>query len=177
VSSGPLVITKANAATAGKVHYRSILDNEHLGQWDLGGGRPTVVIESVQPYFPRKRKKTKRADGSFADEPIKKLLIRFVGKTKGWISGPATQQVIAKMYGRNIGDWIGKKITLYVDNSVMFGRENTGGIRVLAAMPSGPATEDPLDRDVDADIAERIANAKEFTEDEAEPGREPGEEG
>ena len=170
--TNPLVITAANAKTAGAVHYKSMLDNEHLGQWDLGGNRPTVVIESVQPYFPRKRKKVKREDGTFGDEPIKKLLIRFVGKRKAWISGPATQQVIAKIHGRNIGDWIGKKITLYVDNSVMFGRENTGGVRVINVAPTGPATEDPLDRDIDREVAERIEAAREFAGDDDADSKE-----
>ena len=164
-------ITSANANTDGNIHYKALLDNDTLGQWDIPPGRTvTVEIESLEPYIPKIRRKV-----NGKPEPIKRYIISFVGKRKKWIAGPVSLQVIAKIHGKKLGGWIGKKIALYTDESVMFGRERTGGIRVRNTIPDEPPTTDPLDNEVDREAAERIARAKEF-EDEAEPAaRQPGE--
>lgn len=118
-------------------------------------------------YRPRQKKK---------NEKTNRYVIRFVGKRKAWLSGPATQQVIASMYGPYLERWVGKKIALYVDPNVTFGRDKTGGIRVRPTIPGGPATTDPLDNPVDEEGAAAREAAAEETLGNAE-GREPGQEG
>ncbi len=150
-------------------HYKAQIERDNLGQADLSDGfggwrEATVEIEEVPViYRPRKLKKNEKAN---------KYLFRFVGKRKSWISGPATQQVIASMYGPFLEKWVGKRITLYVDPDVMMGRDRTGGIRVRPMVPSGPVTNEPLDNPID----EAGAAAREAAADET-LGREPGEEG
>ncbi len=169
----------AHSTSGPPIHYKSLIETDALGQWDLYSrkdGKPldaVVVIESIEPYVPRQRKTVRRADGTRGPERLNKYLFKFVGKKKFWISGPATQQVIAGIYGPNLRDWIGKKITLYPDPDVRFGSKKTGGVRVRPTAPgSAPVTEEALDNVPDAETAARIEEAKsEFEE------REPGEEG
>lgn len=141
-----------DARTPGRTHYKRLLENEHLGQWDLQKDdgtylRATVVIERVTAYLPPRRR---MKDGK--PERNNKLLIAFAGKRKRWIAGPVSQQAIASLYGPVIQDWIGKKVTLYVDPSVTMGRKKVGGIRVENKAPTEEPTEDKLDREVDAEL-------------------------
>ncbi len=153
-------------------HYKAQIERDHLGQSDLsdgyGGWRDaTVEIESM-PVLYRARKPKK-------GEKQNKYLIRFVGKRKAWLSGPATQAVIASMHGPYLERWVGKRITLYVDPEIMFGRDKTGGIRVRPMIPRGAVTDDPLDQPIDeVGAAHREAAADETLGGDA---REPGQEG
>ncbi len=162
----------------GKTHFKTLIDSDWLGQWDLPAGKDViVVIESVNRYVPeQKRRKRDPRTGQMRDEPSRRLDIGFKGKRKHWLSGPVTQATIAKMYGRYIEDWIGKPIALYVDSSVMMGKEQTGGIRVRPTPPgrSQAPTEDPLDNPVDDAKREQIDEAIEHTEGTPRT-REPGE--
>jgi len=140
-------------------HYKAQIERDHLGQSDLadgfGGFREATVEIASTPviYRPRRRK---------GNEKNNRYVIRFVGKRKAWLSGPETQQVIADMYGPYLENWVGKKITLYVDPDVMFGKKRTGGIRVRPTVPRGEITTDPLDNPIDEEAAaEREAAAEE----------------
>jgi hypothetical protein len=46
---------------------------------------------------------------------------------------------IARLYGKDTAEWVGKQITIYYDPEVMFGSEKVGGIRVRPRVP--PATK------------------------------------
>jgi hypothetical protein len=169
--------TIIDAKTPGRTHYKRLLENEHLGQWDLQKDdgthlRATVIIESVRPYAPPQRRKKKMPDGSYQFERNNKLLVSFVGKRKRWIAGPVSQTAIAGLYGAVLQDWIGKKITLYVDTTVTMGRRTVGGIRVANVAPVEAPTDDPLDREVDASM--RALQDEAFGRDEE---RAPGQEG
>ena len=161
-----------------KTDYRSLKDGEWLGQWDLEGrGDAVVAIDRVEKYKPA-RVRTKKVDGVEVEERNKRVAVYFVGKRKGWLAGPVSQKVIAGMYGRYVEDWIGKRITLYVDPTVTFGRETTGGIRVRPTPPKlgTPTTGRTLDQPVDEKKVEQLERAREqATGNEAR--REPGEEG
>lgn len=147
-------------------HYKSLIESDFLGQWDIPSGKePVVVIESLAPYIPRRRKKV-RVDGQLRDEPIKRYRIKFVGKRKEWLAGPVSLQTLAAMFGPKIRDWCGQKITLYVDPNVMFGKTKTGGVRVRNTKPTEDPTEDPLDMAPDEEAAQRIAEAMAEFDDE-----------
>lgn len=168
-----------DSGSAVDLHYKALLQNEHLGQWDLVDRktgrliRPTVVIQALRPYFPRKRRSVKQEDGTYAPERINKYEIRFVGKNKTWIAGPTSLAVLEQMYGTKAKGWVGQKITLYVDPNVKMGRRTTGGIRVVNERPTEEPTDEPLNNDVDAERAGMIAEAF----GETDEGREPGQEG
>lgn len=150
-------------------HYKAQIERDNLGQADLSDGfggwrEATVEIEEVPVlYRPRKPKKNEKAN---------KYLIRFVGKRKAWISGPATQQTIAGMYGPYLESWVGKRITLFVDPDVKMGGVRTGGIRVRPMIPKGTVTSDPMDQPIDEEhAAMREQAAEQAHEDDS---REPG---
>ena len=158
-----------------KTDYRAMVEKEFLGQWDLEGrGDAVVAIERVEKYAPA-RKRTKKVDGVEVEEKNKRVAVFFVGKRRGWLAGPVSQKVIAGMYGRYVEDWIGKRITLYVDPTVTFGRETTGGIRVRPTPPKlgTPTTGRTLDQPVDAAKSEQLERAREQADNEP-AGRQPG---
>lgn len=151
---------------SGKTHVKSLVDTPFLGQWDLAKlppGRDAVVkIVSVERYVPERPKK---------DEKFKRVAIGFERKRKKWIAGPVSIAALTKMFGPYIEDWIGQRIALYVDASVMFGRETTGGVRVRPTRPKADQapTDDPLDSAPDPEKEQQIERAREQAQ------RQPGE--
>lgn len=158
-----------------RTHYKSLIESDFLGQWDLTDpktGRsfePTVEIASATRYIPPVKRQKKMPDGSYKDEKNKRIEIAFVGKKKHWLSGPATHATIVGMYGQYIEDWVGKRITLYVDLSIKFGKRKVGGIRVRPLVPGSnvPTTLEPLDEPVDEAKAAELDDAREWADKEA----------
>jgi hypothetical protein len=149
-----------------RTHYKTLLENAYLGQWDLvdeqGRSREvTVTIEKVERYQPEMQRQKRMPDGSYRPQLNNKLKISFKGKKKPWLSGPVTQDTIKGMYGPYIEDWVGKRLTLYVDVEVMMGRTKVGGIRVKPTIPTGKDSAAALDRPVDTGARERMDEAAE----------------
>ena len=133
-------------------HYKTLVDSDYLGQWDIPEGRRVVVeIEKVAKF---------KTDRLKAGEKNKRIAISMKGKRKRWLCGPVSQDTIASMYGPNIENWIGKRLELYVDANIMFGRSKVGGIRCSPTIPKGAATTEPLDEEVDEERAAMIEEAK-----------------
>ena len=147
-------------------HYKTLVDSEWLGQWDMPEGRDVVVIiDTVQAYKPARKQRKKMPDGTYKDEPCKRIDIGLRGPNgrairKHWLSGPVSHKALVAMYGTNVDDWKGRPIALYVDHKVEFGGVITGGLRVRPTPPRGPATDDALDRPVDEERAAMIEEAK-----------------
>ncbi|HUO64004.1 MAG TPA: hypothetical protein VMT97_09890 [Terriglobales bacterium] len=166
-------------------HYKELLDTSFIGQWDFKRDpktgerkRYTLEIESVSRYKPV-RPRTKKCPAHTGSncracngkgrvvEPNKRLLITFKGARKPWLAGPVSQEAIVAMFGNDVDKWPGKKLTLYVDESVTMGRVKTGGVRCAPVPGQGPA-EDMPEEPVDEELAQRIADA--FDETGVEPG-------
>ena len=60
---------------------------------------------------------------------MKKGVLHFEENIKPWIVSKEKLTPIKNKYGLETDKWIGKKITLYFDPLVKFGREVTGGVR------------------------------------------------
>lgn len=162
----------------GKTHFKTLVDSDWLGQWDLPAAQDVVVIiESVSKYVPERRRTVEdKRTGQKKPEPLKRLDIGFRGKRKHWLAGPVSLERLAKMYGKYIEDWIGKPIALYVDPKVQFGSETTGGVRVRPTAPRGKEpTPDPLDNPVDEAKADQLERARDEVAGEPPREREPGE--
>lgn len=149
-------------------HYKTLVDCNFVGSWDLPPGKDAVVvIEKVERYVPERKLKVKRKlpDGREVkvDEPSKRIKITFRGKRKPWLAGPVSQKTLASMFGPNTDHWVGKAVSLYSDPTVEFAGVTTGGLRVRPTPPKigTPPTADPLDRPVDEEKAQAIADAKE----------------
>lgn len=56
--------------------------------------------------------------------------IRLVGFDRVWRPSKGMLDVLAKCWGTDAREWVGRSVTLYNDTSVMFGKENTGGTRI-----------------------------------------------
>ncbi len=101
-------------------------ENRWLGAEDIfGAGDITVTIAAVIRY----------TDITFEGGRTKKELfaLRFEGKTKQMILSPTKRRPIVKAFGTDVREWIGKRITLYVNTDVPkpgSPDERTWGIRV-----------------------------------------------
>lgn len=161
-----------------RIDYRSLVQKDHLGQWDLlkpdGSYRkPVVVIEKVERYVPRELRKTKKLGSDnkpilddrgkpvYEPERLKRLKITFVGQRKAWLAGPVSQQVIAQLFGPIIQDWVGKRIQLYFDPHVKMKGATVGGIRVVDRSPDArqPTTTEQLDNEPEQERVEALEKA------------------
>lgn len=172
---------------AERTHFKELLDTNFLGQWSFkrdpatGRRRKYVLeIEHVSRYKPP-RPRTKRCPDCSKDpkcktcggkgrvvEPNKRILVQFKGVPKPWLAGPTSQEVLAAMFGPTVQDWYGRKITLYVDETVKMAGVIVGGVRCESKPADGKAVDVPPDEPVDEVVAQQIADA--FAAAGVEPG-------
>ena len=72
------------------------------------------------------------------DEPEDiKWMVAFEETKKPMVLNSTNIQLMAKACGsEDTDDWVGKKVTIYVDPNVSFGGKLVGGLRVKVAKPS-----------------------------------------
>lgn len=106
-------------------HYRSLLDHEFLGAWDLQrngvGVEVTITIgavEQVEVFDPKTNKPGKKLCITPAERPERKLCL---GKTNA--------DLIAALHGTDADKWRGKRLTLYPAQT-SFGKRREDCIRV-----------------------------------------------
>jgi hypothetical protein len=111
----------------------TVFDSATLKAVDLQGHEPTVLIASIE--------KKAFDDGA-------KLVISFQGKKKALVCNKTNANRIASAYGTNTDNWIGKEITLFVDQ-VDFKGELVDAIRVRVKReaPVRPASADMMPAD------------------------------
>ena len=86
------------------------------------------------------------------NEPDMQWILHFKESEKPFILKPTNGQLIEAITGsKEFDDWIGKKIVLYIEPSVSYGGEVTGGVRCRA--PQGQAANvntqiEPNDDDI-----------------------------
>ena len=95
-------------------------DSEYFGGQDLPNldAKITVTIKAYDIEVIRTQK-----------GEIKKGVLHFEENIKPWIVSKEKLMPIKNKYGLETDKWIGKKITLYFDPLIKFGREVTGGVR------------------------------------------------
>ena len=95
-------------------------DSEYFGGQDLPSldAKITVTIKAYDIEVIR----TKTGE-------VKKGVLHFEENIKPWIVSKDKLKPIKNKYGVDADKWIGKKITLYFDPSIRFGKEITGGVR------------------------------------------------
>ena len=59
-----------------------------------------------------------------------KWCLYFSEHAKGMVLNNTTIRVLESAYGDDSDGWIGKKVRLYVDPNVMFGKQVVGGLRI-----------------------------------------------
>jgi hypothetical protein len=125
-------------------HFKSFYDpGQFLEACDLNGQDVVVEIESVSPGKVGRGNQQKR-----------KPVLSFVGKKKKHAAPVTNGKIIARMYGTDVTQWVGKRITLY-PTTCEFGGETVDCIRVRPEIPrkgsksSKPDPEPVADDDED----------------------------
>lgn len=101
-------------------------DSEHLCKENFldDNGKykdKTVTIRTIEKgevYDPRKRVK------------VPKFIIYFEEGKKGMVLNVSCRSKLVEKFGNVVKNWVGKKVTLYVDPDVKFAGKVVGGIRV-----------------------------------------------
>lgn len=88
-------------------------NSDQLDAVDLLGGPQTFTI-------------TKVSKGK-EDQPVNIHLAEF---PRVWRPGKSMRRVLAACWGTDASVWAGRRVTLYCDPEVMFGKEKTGGTRI-----------------------------------------------
>lgn len=90
-------------------------DSQQLDAVELIGGPRTFTVERV-------------SKGN-AEQPVN---IHLVGFPRPWRPGKSMRRVIAACWGTDASLYVGRRVTLYCDPDVMFGKDRVGGVRVSA---------------------------------------------
>jgi hypothetical protein len=87
--------------------------SDQLDAVDLLGGPQTFTI-------------TKVSKGN-AEQPVNVHLAEF---PRVWRPGKSMRRVLAACWGTESSEWVGRRVTLYCDESVTFGNDVVGGTRI-----------------------------------------------
>lgn len=131
-------------------HWRSLIEKDHLGSWDLVGkdNKPrdyTLKIVKVDSVA-LKTRETPRGR--------RKCVITFERAEKKFVANTTNCETIESMYGSDTDGWIGKLITLYQTDVKNPKKSKPGqpptvkGIRVRPRPPTGqaePIASQPVD--------------------------------
>ncbi len=88
--------------------------SDQLNACDLFGGPLTVKVMAVNVY-------------KSSDQPVS---IQIDGDRQPFKPCLTVRRILAKLWGPKSAAWVGKSMTLYCDDSVMWAGEAAGGIRV-----------------------------------------------
>ena len=87
--------------------------SDQLDAVDLLGGPQTFTITEVSKGNP--------------EQPVNVHLAEF---PRVWRPGKSMRRVLAACWGTDASKWIGRRVTLYCDESVTFGSDVVGGTRI-----------------------------------------------
>lgn len=108
-----------------KTHWKKLTNPDYLGAYALEQGEErTLTIKSV------KQEMVQGSDGK-KEECI---VVRFSENEKPMIMNKTNLKTIAKLYGSYIEDWVGKRITVYVEKVKAFG-DLVEALRIRAKVP------------------------------------------
>lgn len=102
-------------------------NSDQLDAVDLLGQPRTFTITDV----------TKGKD----DQPVNVHLAEF---PRVWRPGKSMRRVLAASWGTDAKQWIGRRVTLYCDESVTFGNDTVGGTRISHLSHLDQAKKIPL---------------------------------
>jgi hypothetical protein len=91
------------------MHYRKLFENEFAGAWDLTDDDDRPIDKTVTIDRIGKTELPKRHGKGTETKPV----LFFKNTSKGMVCNVTNCRAIANMYGPNVADWAGKRITLY----------------------------------------------------------------
>lgn len=144
-------------------HWRTMIEKDHLGAWDLVGpdGKTpkdfTLEIVKVESKLLKTRE---QPDGR------RKCVLTLRGARKQFVANTTNCETIESLFGSDTDAWIGKRITLYQTDvrnpNPKKGGKMIRGIRVRTKPATGPAESLP-EREVDEGM--RSAQDEAFRDD------------
>jgi hypothetical protein len=114
-----------------KTHFRKAFDSPYLSSADIV--EPTILTINRVSLEPDKTKKTKDVFNTahFAEREL-----RPGEKLKPMILNATNSKTMRSLTGSPyIEDWVGFKVTVYVDSNVKFGKETMEGLRISPKAP------------------------------------------
>jgi hypothetical protein len=133
-------------------HVDLLFPSKYLKAADLRGKDVTVTIRDIDP-----RGELQMRNGAKEHKPI----VTFNGTEKLWVMNKTNAQSIAKVYGPEIMQWIGKRVTLY-PTRVQCGRNEVDAIRVRERAPNAKAArieDEPACDAVTGEVASSLDGA------------------
>ena len=109
------------------------------------------VSEMIQSKFLRKEDiddelivtcKTVTLEDMPGDNNDQRWVLYFREIPKGLVLNATTIRVLDKSFGKHSDDWVGKKATLYVDETVQFKGQVVGGLRLRPLKVAKPKPAD-----------------------------------
>jgi len=110
--------------------YRKMFDADYIGAWDLQD--PTGRLIDVSLTINKVEAGT--ISGT-SGRKSKKPVLHFRATPKGLVVNKTNGKIIARLYGNNTDQWIGKRITLYATTTT-FGADTVECIRVRPERPA-----------------------------------------
>lgn len=152
-------------------HWRTMTDREYLGAWDFPADRTAEIVRVTK----------REMAGTGRIKKNSKPVLEFKNTEKRLIAGVTICKTIEGMYGNDVANWIGKRITMYAATTKSEGGEIVDCVRVRPMIPKSKATgveSQPVD---DAMRERQMRAAGEAPQPDAPvevtTPREPGQEG
>lgn len=125
-------------------HWKKLTNPNYLGSYAFEDGRDLVVtIKSVGNELVT-------GDNGRKEECT---VCHFVENVKPMILNKTNMKTMQKLFGTPyVEEWSGRKMQIYVDPKVKFGREVTGGLRIRNNLPNAQPEQLPKCEECGADI-------------------------
>lgn len=108
-------------------------DSPYLGEWDFVNGQDMVLTIKEVTTGMIVGEKGRATQG---------MVIQFQERVKPLFCNITNAKIIERIYKtRFVDEWVGKKIQLYVDENITFGRTTVRGIRVRDYVPKSDKVE------------------------------------
>lgn len=118
-----------------KTHYRKAFDTPYLSSADII--EPTVLTISRAAL---ESDKTKKSKDVFNTAYFEEREIRPGEKLKPMILNATNSKMLKSITGSPfLEDWVGVKVTVFVDKNVRFGKESVEGLRLAPARITKPS--------------------------------------
>lgn len=114
-------------------HWKKMMDRDYIFAFDLDGKDVTLTIERVVAgtVIGERGKKNKKPVLFFKETKADET-----GKKKGLAYNTTNCKTTAALYGDEVDNWIGKRVTLY-PTTTEFGGKTVDCIRVRPRIPTG----------------------------------------
>lgn len=111
--------------------YRAFYGGQYLAGPNVPEEGHTYVIERCALEEVEEVKKKKR--GADGPSKVREKLVVYLRDAKPWIPSRTASGCLAAMWGKKTGGWKGHRVTLFFDQTVRFGADIVGGIRVMGS--------------------------------------------